>query len=203
MREGPVTRMLTGFAAIALAAWLPVGVTATAEPSSAAALPPDSLYQLAVRLTDQEGASRDWASGRGKPRVVSMFYTSCQFICPLIIDSGKAIERSLTQAQLQRLGFVLISIDPARDTPKALKDVLEARHLDPLRWSLLSPSADDVRRIAAVLNIRYRALADGDFNHTTALILLDAEGRVLARTEQVGAKLDPQFLEAVRRVTSD
>lgn len=198
-----MTRMPAGFMAFALAAWVSVCATAAVGPAPATALPSDSVYQLAVRLTDQEGASRDWASYGGKPRVVPMFYTSCQFICPLIIDSDKAIERSLSQVQLQRLGFVLISIDPARDTPKALKGVLEARHLDPFRWSLLSPSDADVRTIAAVLNIRYRALADGDFNHTTALILLDARGRVLARTERVGPQLDPEFLDAVRHVTGD
>jgi protein SCO1/2 len=195
-----VTRII-GIAAFVLAASLSSSATSTADPAAAAPLPPDSVYQLAAQLTDQDGVAHDWASYRGKPRVVSMFYTSCQFICPLIIDSDKAIERSLTPAQLQRLGFVLISIDPVRDTPKALRGVLEARHLDPLRWSLLSPSAADVRAFAALLDIRYRVLADGDFNHTTALILLDADGRLLARTEQVGARLDMQFLDAVRRAT--
>ena len=46
----------------------------------------------------------------------------------------------------------------------------------------------------------YRQLADGEFNHTSALVLLDAEGRVVARTEQVGSKVDPEFMAAVHRV---
>jgi protein SCO1/2 len=50
-----------------------------------------------------------------------------------------------------------------------------------------------------LLGVRYRALADGDFNHTTVLLLLDADGRVVARTEQVGGRPDPAFLAAVRR----
>ena len=45
---------------------------------------------------------------------------------------------------------------------------------------------------------RYRELADGNFNHTSALVLLDAKGRIVARTEQVGAKPDPEFVKAVR-----
>ena len=55
-----------------------------------------------------------------------------------------------------------------------------------------------MRRTAAVLGIRYRALADGEFNHSSALVLLDGEGRVLARTEQLGAVPDPAFLAAVK-----
>lgn len=47
-----------------------------------------------------------------------------------------------------------------------------------------------------------RALADGEFNHTSALILLDADGRILARTELVGTRPDPEFLAAVRRAAA-
>src|SRR3546814_10856329 len=41
-------------------------------------LPRDSVYQLPVTLTDQDGQSWDWRSKRGTPQVVAMFYTSCQ-----------------------------------------------------------------------------------------------------------------------------
>ena len=59
-----------------------------------------------------------------------------------------------------------------------------------------------MRKVAGVLGIRYRLLADGEFNHTGALVLLDAEGRILARTETIGSKPDPEFLAAVREATS-
>jgi protein SCO1/2 len=53
-----------------------------------------------------------------------------------------------------------------------------------------------------VLGVRYRQLADGDFNHTSALLLLDADGRILARTEKLGGVPDPEFLAAVRQAAS-
>jgi protein SCO1/2 len=170
-------------------------------PSSAAdaPLPRDSVYQLPLELTDQDGRTRGWHTLRGKPRLVSMFYTSCQYICPLIVDSGKAIERQLGEAERRRLGIVLISMDPARDTPAALDKVVGQRGLDTARWTLASPPQDDVRAVAGVLGIRYRGLADGEFNHTSALVLLDADGRILARTEQVGTRPDPEFVAAVRQ----
>ncbi|HEY1139886.1 MAG TPA: SCO family protein [Lysobacter sp.] len=164
-------------------------------------LPGDSVYQLPLVLTDQSGQARDWRTRRGQPQVVSMFYTSCQYICPLIVDSGKAVDRSLAPAQRARLGILLISMDPVHDTPKALQYIVDKRQLDTQRWTLASPPAGDVRAVAGVLGIRYRQLADGNFNHTSALILLDAEGRILARTEQVGSRPDPEFLAAVRKAT--
>jgi len=131
-----------------------------------------------------------------------MFYTSCQYICPLIVDSGKAVEHALTPAERARLGIVLISMDPKRDTPAALMTVASKRRLDPARWSLASPRPEDVRAVAGVLGVRYRLLADGEFNHTSALVLLDADGRIVARTEQMGTRLDPEFLAAVRRTVA-
>lgn len=173
-----------------------------APPAKAPALPDDSVYQLPLQLTDQQARTFDWRARRGKPQLVSMFYTSCQYICPLIVDSGKAIERNLSPAEQKRLGILLISMDPARDNPAALNAVVAKRKLDPARWTLAAPPADDVRAVAGVLGMRYRKLEDGEFNHTTALILLDAEGRVLARTEQVGSKPDPVFLAAVHQAAA-
>ena len=165
-------------------------------------LPKDSIYQLDLPLTDSAGRTADWEQLRGKPRLVSMFYTSCQYICPLIVESGKAVERQLTPAQRAKLGVALISMDPARDTPAALKKVVGDRKIDASRWLLASPRSNDVRQVAAVLGIRYRQLADGEFNHTSALVLLDAQGRELARTEKLGGTPDPAFIAAVRKATS-
>ena len=137
------------------------GAVAAGNP---APLPADSLYQLSLLLTDQDGRLADWGTRRGKPQLVAMFYTSCKFICPLIVDSGKAIERQLGARQQKKLGILLISMDPKRDNPAALKVVVDARKLDTTRWTLASPPATDVRSVAGLLGIRYRLLADGGFN---------------------------------------
>lgn len=190
------TVLLTACAGIALT------LSQVALPAAPAALPADSVYQLPLRLTDQAGRSYDWSTRRGKPQLVSMFYTSCQYICPLIVESGKAMEKHLTPAQQRNLGILLLSMDPEHDTPKALQAVVDKRRLDTARWTLALPPPGQVRALAGVLGVRYRQLADGEFNHTSALILLDANGRILARTEQVGSRPDPEFLAAVRKATS-
>ncbi|HEY9400326.1 MAG TPA: SCO family protein [Rhodanobacter sp.] len=171
-----------------------------AAPATASPLPKDSVYQLPLPLTDQHGKTSDWRHHRGKPQVVAMFYTSCQYICPLIVDSGKAVEHALTPAEQAKLGFLLISMDPKRDTPVALMRIAKQRKLDPARWSLASPRDEDVRGVAGVLGVRYRQLADGEFNHTSALVLLDRDGRIVTRTEKIGGAVDPEFIKAVRRV---
>jgi protein SCO1 len=165
-------------------------------------LPRDSVYQLPAELTDQAGRAFRLADQRGRPQVVAMFYTSCRFVCPLIVDSAKGVEHALTAQERSGLGLLLISMDPARDDTAALRSVADKRGLDPARWRLARPAPGDVRKLAALLGVRYRALADGEFNHTSALVLLDAQGRVRARTERLGAVPDPDFLAAVRQVTA-
>lgn len=179
-----------------------LGLAATALPAAAAtpaaALPGDSAYRLADSYTDQAGKGFQLADGRGRVRLVAMFYTSCRYVCPLIIDSAKGVEHALTPAERARLGVLLVSLDPARDDVAALRSVFDKRRLDPARWTLARTEAAGVRKLAAVLGVRYRALADGEFNHTSALVLLDRDGRVLARTEKLGSVPDPAFLAAVK-----
>ena len=177
---------------------LAFGATIVFAASPAQPLPRDSVYQSTARLTDDHSKQFAWSAKRGQPQIVSMFYTSCKFTCPLIIDSAKTIESKLTADERARIGVMMISLDPGRDTPQALARVRVQHDLDSARWTLASPAPQDVRAIAALLNIRYRALADGDFNHTSTLVLLDADGRVVARTERIGGAPDPAFLAAVR-----
>jgi len=174
---------------------------AFASPASAE-LPGDSVYLVDDVLSDQSGRSFTLAEGRGKPRLVAMFYTSCRYICPLIVDSAKGVEHALTPAERERLGILLISLDPARDDTAALASVAAKRKLDPDRWTLARTEATGVRRIAAVLGVRYRALADGEFNHTSSLVLLDEQGRVVASTERLGSVPDPAFLAKVKALVA-
>lgn len=162
------------------------------------ALPPDSVYHLDAMLTPAGGGEIEWRALRGMPRVVTMFYSACRAVCPIVVESARSVRRSLPEAARGRVGFVLVSLDPQRDTPEALAKLQRERHLDVPAWLLLQPAAKDVRPLAAILGVRYRALADGEYNHTTTLVLLDAEGSVLARTENIGTAGDPEFLAAVQ-----
>jgi protein SCO1/2 len=183
-----------------LAACLALSLTphANAGDADGRPLPADSVYQVDAVLTRAGGGPVAWRSLRGMPRVVTMFYSSCRAVCPMIVESARAVQRGLPEQDRARVGFVLVTMDPARDTPETLAKVQRERHLDLTSWTLIQPAAADVRSLAAILGVRYRALADGEFNHTTTLVLLDAEGRVLARTEKIGAAGDPEFVDAAR-----
>jgi len=166
--------------------------------ASAAALPTDSVYQLSVVLTDQDERDFRLADRRGQPMLVSMFYSSCQFVCPMLIDTLRDTESKLAPGERDHLGVLMVSIDPAHDTVAVLKQKADERRIATPRWSLARSDAASVRKLAAVLGIQYLALAGGEFNHPTALILLDADGRIVARSSQLG-NAEPAFVAKVRQ----
>jgi protein SCO1/2 len=185
---------------ILLALAVALASAASAGTPQPAPLPGDSVLRLDGRFVDQDGHAFTLAQRRGRPQLVAMFYSSCKYACPLLIDSGKGVDHALSLAERARLRVLYISLDPARDRPEVLAKVAAQRRIDRTRWTLATTDAAGVRRTAAVLGVRYRQLANGEFNHSSVLLLLDADGRVVARTEKLGTVPDPQFVAEVRRV---
>ena len=195
---GAVPRLRSILRVVALCVVL-LGLGFAVARAQAGELPRDSTYHLAVPLVDQDARDFAYADGRGRARIVSMFYTSCKYVCPLIIDTLLKTERELAPAERARIDVLLVSLDPDNDTPDALKRVADKRHLDTARWRLARTDKAHVRTLAALLGIQYKQLENREFSHSSALVLLDAEGRVVARTDRLG-EADPDFVAAARRV---
>ncbi len=173
----------------------PVGVPTTAAPhadhvvdhhahhhealAAAEVVPGTSLYQLDVALEAYDGRPRTWEDFRGQPLVVSMVYTTCTTACPLIVAE---IKRTLEAANAPQAAVLLVSFDPSRDDPAALR-AMKARHELPDNWVLARTDVEGVAQLAAALGIRYRQLPNLDFNHSQVVSVLDAEGSVVARAE--------------------
>lgn len=180
------------------------GLAIAASPASAnaAGLPANSIYQLPMPLADQNGKAFQLGDRRGQPLLITMFFSNCQFVCPRIIEALKRTEERLTPAERARMPVVAVTFDPARDDIAALKGVANEHHLDPTRWAVARTDDRNVRKLAATLGIQYRALPGGDFNHTSVLILLDADGRIAGKTSTIGAA-DPAFVKLVKKTLAN
>ena len=151
---------------------------ATNAPNAAGQRPDaPSLYDLTSTWTDQRGTERPLASLRGRPRAVAMVYTHCTATCPLALGELKRIAAATDTS----VGLVLVTLDPARDTPSALATYAQERGLDASRWTLLAGSDDDVRELAAALSVRYRTLGPDAIAHSNVITLLDASGVIVHR----------------------
>lgn len=189
----------TGLALALLVSVAPGPAGAAPAPATTqAALPADSVYLLATPLTDQGGRKFVLGEQRGKPMIVSMFYTSCQFVCPMLVDGIRATQAKLSDAERGRMNVLMVTFDPQKDTVEVLKKTAQERELDSSSWTLARTDANNVRRLAAVLGIQYKAIGNGDYNHSTALILLDGDGHIVGRTSQLG-DADPAFVKLVKK----
>lgn len=154
------------------------------EPPKAEAVPaaysPESLYQIGVTFTDDEGRSVALGTLRGRPVVIAMFFASCHYACPLLVADMTRIRDGLPPAERERVALVLVSFDTVRDTPEALRRYRAERLLDG-QWTLLHGDDDAVRELAALLGVKYRQETDGQFAHSNLITVLNAAGEVVHR----------------------
>ncbi len=130
-----------------------------------------------------------------------MFYGTCKHACPVLIASAKQVESAASPSARARTRIVMVTIDPARDTPAALAELARSYDVGD-RWTFLHGSDGDIRELAAVLGIRYRATADGEFQHSNVLTLLNAQGAVVHQTVGLGASTDEMVAELERLAVS-
>jgi protein SCO1/2 len=151
-----------------------------------------SLYLLDSTWTSDVGKQIKLGTLRGRPQILAMFFTHCEYACPILIGELKAIEAKLSPEVLSKVDFLLVSIDAKRDTPAELAAFREKRQVARERWTLLHGGADDVRELAALLGVNYAEDARGQFAHSNLITLLNAEGEIAF--QQAGLKQDPALL---------
>lgn len=129
-------------------------------------------------LTNQDGKPARLSDFRGRPVLLSFGYTQCPDVCPLTLADFKAVKRNLGDAA-DKVVFVMISLDPARDTPVVMKRYMGV--FDPDFIGLTGPD-EKILPITAQLDASYERQKPpaGSTNytiaHTSFMYLFDREG---------------------------
>ena len=155
--------------------------TATPTPTFAPDLPNvtpiDPPQELAdFTLPSGSGDPLSLSSLRGKYTLLFFGYTHCPDYCPLTLAQWKQIKSGLG-SDAERINFLFISVDGARDTPEVLSRYLS--RFDPV---FLGMSGDDVTltQIGTEYGLYYQLNtdegADYSVDHSTAEYLIDPAG---------------------------
>jgi protein SCO1/2 len=153
------------------------------------------------RLVNQDGKSVDQSVLKGKWSVVFFGYTFCPDFCPTTLTTlGQAMDQLGPKANDAQVVF--ITVDPARDTPAAMKTYISSR-VFPKNMMGLTGTPAQIAQVAKAYVVYYQKDGTGpnySMDHSTALYLMNPEGsfaRVIADglTPQEDAR---QIAEAMR-----
>jgi protein SCO1 len=177
---------------------------APVEPAAAtAAFSDKSLYQTESKWTTDAGKQIMLADLKGRPQVVVMFFASCQYACPILVHDLTRIEAALQPELRAQVGFTLVSFDTRRDTPDALAKFRATRNLSATNWTLLHGESDDVLELAALLGVKYKAEATGQFAHSNIITVLNADGAIVHQLVGLGQDLNATVRELEKLLTNE
>lgn len=135
-------------------------------------------------LTDQDGREMTEASLRGQWTFAAIGYTTCPDVCPMTMATFMAIQRQLGAAAGGRgPQFLLISVDPERDTPERLAQYV--RHFHP-GFLGATGSTEVLRALTRDLGGLYARVDDPKsalgytMDHSASIYLIDPDGRLAA-----------------------
>ncbi len=150
----------------------------------------DSVFNINDQWTDANGKTFQLSKLGGKPTVIAMVYTSCQYVCPLTVQNIKRIERSLNATEAGKVNFALFSFDPERDTPAKLTAFAKLHGITSPSWTLAQGSAGSVRKLAVTLGVKYKKVAGDDFEHDAIISILDSNGVIKYQADAMNKNLD-------------
>lgn len=131
-------------------------------------------------LIDTDGEPLNISDLRGKHALLYFGYTYCPDFCPATMSDWRVISRGLGD-DAEKINFVLVSVDPERDTPETL-----TRYLAPFDGTIMGVSSDDatLRAMADEFGAFFEPVSAGDsplytVDHTASQFLIDDEGNFI------------------------
>ncbi len=168
------------------------------EPKTGAA--DTSRPAAAFRLAEHGGRTFDLAAERGNVVFLFFGYTHCPDVCPTTMVDFVGTRRALGPLAGQ-VRFVMVSVDPGRDTPEAIRNYV--RSFDPDFYGLSTDSAATAELMRSYYVAAYRDPGgEGDaytVTHSATVFVIDREGRIAERFG-FGEGRSDAFAAAARRL---
>ena len=124
-----------------------------------------------IELTDHNGQPFTMSSQHGKVVLLYFGFVNCPDECPLTMAHVKVARESLGN-QASKVQVVMVSTDPTRDTPQALKDFM--MHFDPTFLGLTG-TMDELQKAWKGYGV---TVEDSGETHSTYLYVIDPAGNV-------------------------
>lgn len=128
----------------------------------------------------------------GKPLIVSMIYTSCHHVCPMITKNlADTVDIARDALGSEAFTVITIGFDWRTDTPEQMRNYAAAQGIDQPAWHFLSADAGTVGSLAEALGFQFFPSAKG-FDHLAQTTIVDRDGVVYRQV--YGVDIDTQSL---------
>lgn len=121
-------------------------------------------------MTDSNGSPFNSSELAGKVWVADFIYTNCPAACPMMTYKMHALAKDVNPS----VRLVSISVDPARDTPAALKAFAAHYGGATSQWNFLTGSPETVHLLA--WSTFHVGDVLGKIEHSTKFVLVDQNG---------------------------
>ncbi|MDP9283451.1 MAG: SCO family protein, partial [Actinomycetota bacterium] len=128
-----------------------------------------------ISLHDADGRSVTLAGQRGRYVLVTFLYTHCPDVCPLIASNLNAALRALGRSR-RGVRVLAVSVDPAGDTPAAVRAYAKRLQLEPQFRYLIGARAE-LRRVWAAWHVLSVQRKPGLIDHVAYTALVDRSGK--------------------------
>jgi len=138
-------------------------------------------------FTNQEGQLISNSFYDGKVYVVEFFFTTCPTICPRMNENMVKIQKEYYGNP--NFGIASFSINPKHDTPEILKAYAKSHGATLKTWNFLTGDQDKIYELANngfTLYAGENSEAEGGFEHSGMFALIDKEGNIRSRTDELG-----------------
>jgi protein SCO1/2 len=159
------------------------------------------LPDLSFSLTGEDGKPIDASAFKGDTTLVFFGYTHCPDVCPETMARLMQVLVKLGDKEAQRVRILFISVDPARDTPQAMRDYVNA--FDAVHARGLTGTDRQIESLARRYRVAYQMEKrdpNGNYEvtHSSAVYIFDAAGR--ARLLATAADSPDALAHDLRRI---
>lgn len=132
---------------------------------------------IADAWTDDQDRAVKLSQWRGRPLVLAMEYADCRFMCSIQHRKLQEIQAEADRRKLD-IDFVVLSLDPKRDTPAAWRKFREARDVKRPNWHFLTGTRAATDRAVLSLGVKWWYY-DEHILHEINITRLAASGEVV------------------------
>lgn len=192
---------------IVFLAALSIGAPAVAEQydrEAALAISQDALGRSLgkIALRDTDGQSFELATLYDRPVVVSLIYTSCHHVCPLITKNlADTVDIAREALGDDSFSVVTIGFDWAVDTPDRMRTYAIEQGVDDSGWYFLAGDDASIEALTSTLGFQYYPSAKG-FDHLSQTSVLGTGGRLYRQLYGVTFE-PPTLVEPLKEIIFD